>query len=462
MKTFNEKLSKDPLFKKSWKQIQQLIKQKKTLICKIKAAHPKRKKDYAQIIQNMGQMKGKNLWYPYMGSGLGNGSFVELLDGSIKMDWIIGVGVHFFGHSDLDLLKTAFEASISDLVMQGHLQANKDPYDFSQTMLKYCQKRSHLKHIYLCPSGAMANENALKIIRQYQFPRKRIIAFKHCFAGRTHLMASLTDNPKYREGLPVYKEFDYIPFYNAEDPNSTQKTIEQLKVIFQKKKKQIAALILEPIQGEGGFNSAPPSFFKAIIEECQKEGVLIWADEIQSMGRTTHLFASEKMRMLKNIDILTFGKLTQICGVLYRKELNPKPGLLSQTFMGASTQIAVGTQILNKLINGKFYGKRGKIKIIEDMFIQFFKNLSLQYPHWIRNYVVNGSMVALTPFDGSIHIVNKMLIKLFENGLIAFSCGHGPYKIRFLIPAGCITKQEIQLGFQILTKTFHEIDEINT
>jgi len=232
--------------------------------------------------------------------------------------------------------------------------------------------------------------------------------------------------------------------------------VSALKNILTKKKGKIAALMMECVQGEGGFHDAPPKFFKALIKECKKNKVLIWIDEVQTFGRTKELFSSEDKKIMRDVDVITFGKLSQVCGVLYRKELNPTPGLLSQTFTGSTIALSIGQFMIQKLIKGSYYGKNGKIARIENKFKEYLSHLSKTKPGWIKNFTVVGSMVAFTPFDGTLSTVKKLVEQLYEKGLICFSCGHGPYRIRFLLPAPVLTNQEIKEGLKILEEVFSQ------
>src|SRR6185312_4748864 len=114
---------------------------------------------------------------------------------------------------------------------------------------------SRLKHGWLTTCGTMANENAIKIIRQKKFPATKILAFKDCFSGRSMLMAEITDNPGYRQGLPTYGEVYYLSFY---DPKlgldgSIQRTLGEMREHLARYSGKFCTLMIELILGEGGF-----------------------------------------------------------------------------------------------------------------------------------------------------------------------------------------------------------------
>jgi 4-aminobutyrate aminotransferase-like enzyme len=199
--------------------VQQLVQGQKmcsSSVREIRAADPAKSQEYAALMQDFAQVRGRPLFYEYVGSGRGAGPYVELMDGSVKLDFINGIGVHIFGHAHPRVLEASVKASLSDILMQGHLQMNQEYLDFSQTVIDLAQG-SRLKHGWICPSGSMANENALKMARQKNTPARFIIAMKDSFAGRTTMMAEVTDNPNYKVGLPEYHEVLRIPFYDKED-----------------------------------------------------------------------------------------------------------------------------------------------------------------------------------------------------------------------------------------------------
>src|SRR5688500_18342995 len=145
--------------------------------------------DYDELMRRAGEVRGRALLYPYLGSGLGNGALVELADGSVKWDMICGIGVHFFGHSDPDLIAECLRGSLSDTLKHGNLQSGFEPYRFCEVLLAEAARGSSLRHAYATTSGVMANENALKVCYQKHAPAPRVIAFRDCFMGRTVTMS---------------------------------------------------------------------------------------------------------------------------------------------------------------------------------------------------------------------------------------------------------------------------------
>src|SRR5690606_30104438 len=126
--------------------------------------------------------------------------------------------------------------------------------------------QADLNHVFLTSSGAMANENAIKIAFQKRFPASRILAFEKCFSGRTLGLSFVTDKAAYRQGLPKTLEVDYLPFLDEKPPeSSTQNCINTMKKFFNRYPRQHACLIFEPILGEAGSWAGNKEFFHAVL-----------------------------------------------------------------------------------------------------------------------------------------------------------------------------------------------------
>ncbi len=206
-------------------------------------------KDIAQV----GVVRSRPLFYNYMGSGVGRGPYVELADGSVKMDLINGIGIHLFGHSHPRVVRATLKGALSDVVQQGNLQPNYEYLKFSEKLLTLAKKNSRLKYVWLATCGTMANENALKMARQKMRGPRMIMTFKNAFAGRSTMMTEITDNPSFKVGIPEYNEILRLPFY---DPNAKDKTLNAMKEHIAKHEKNISCFVFEPMLGEGGYRAA--------------------------------------------------------------------------------------------------------------------------------------------------------------------------------------------------------------
>ncbi len=409
-----------------------------------------------KLMDHIGLLRGRPLHYPYLGTGLGRGPYVELEDGSIKLDLINGIGIHLFGHSHPRIIEAAIRGALSDVVMQGNLQPNTEYVKFTEKIAGLAGKNSRLKHAWFATCGTMANESALKMARQKKSPARMVISFANAFAGRSTMMAEITDNPAYRQGLPEYKEVLRLPFYDKRDPGSTEKTLRLLKEHAAQHKNNICAFCFEPMLGEGGYQPAPTEFFIPLLDFCKKEGIPVWADEVQTFSRTGELFAFETLKIGQYIDLCTIAKTAQLGATLYTEEFNPKPGLIAGTFSGSTVSMTTGMAIIDMLTNDGYLGSQGRISQIHSKFIAGLNRLNVSTCKDKASDAGGlGLMVAFTPFEGKKEQVDSFLKKLFSNGLIAFGCGKDPVRVRFLVPA-IIQDRDIELAISIVEKTILE------
>lgn len=409
-----------------------------------------------QKMEKIGQLRGRPLHYPFIGTGAGRGPYVELEDGSVKLDLINGIGIHLFGHSHPRVMKAALKGALSDVIMQGNLEPNKEYVQLTEKLVKLAGKNSRLKHAWFGTCGTMANESALKIARQKHSPAKMIVSFKNAFAGRSTMMAEVTDNPGFKQGLPDYNEVLRLPFYDYKDPKSTEKTLNAFKEHVAKYPGQIACFVFEPMLGEGGYMPAPKEFFIPLLDFAKSQNIAIWADEVQTFARTGELFAFETLGFGQYVDIVTIAKTVQLGVTFYTEEYNPKPGLISGTFAGSTVSMNAGMEMVDMLVNDGYLGKNGRIQKIHERFVGGLKKMGEgSCKGKVSEASGLGLMVAFQPFDGKKEQVDPFLKKLFANGVIAFSCGKDPMRARFLIPA-CIEDADIDIALSVIEKTILE------
>jgi len=407
-------------------------------------------------IDQAGVFRGRPLHYPFIGSGSGRGVYVELEDGSIKMDLINGIGIHLFGHGHPRVMEAAVRGALSDVIMQGNLEPNKEYVQFSEKLVKLAARKSKIKYSWFATCGTMANENALKIARQKHSPARYVLAFKNAFAGRSTMMAEVTDNPAYKQGLPEYNEILRLPWYDKRDPQSGEKTLKALKDHVAQHEGQICCFSFEPMLGEGGYMPAPREFFLPLLDFCRQKKIAIWLDEVQTFARTGELFAFETLELGDYVDIVTIAKTAQLGATLYTEEYNPKPGLIAGTFSGATVSMTTGMAMIDMLVEDGYLGKSGRVSEIHQRFVGGLHKLSeTTCKGKISDAGGMGLMVAFTPFEGKKEQVDSFLKKLFANGVIAFPCGKDPIRARFLIPA-IIQNEDLDLALQVIEKTLHE------
>lgn len=446
-------------------------------ITQAKPATAEHKQTFQQFMERTAGVRGRAPLMPYMGVGLGNGPLVQLADGSVKWDMLNGIGVHMFGHSDARMVRAALEGSLSDLCMQGNLTSNADSVAFAELLVAEARRAgSRLQHAFVSNSGCMVNEAALKACMQKTNGAPRILAFQDCFMGRSITMSQIGDTAAYRQGLPLSTLVDYMPFYDAQmGPRCIDMAVWHLEQYIHRYPGQHACFAMELVQGEGGFNTAPREFFVALMEVCKAHKIPVWDDEVQTFGRTESMFCFERLGLAEYVDVLTLGKMSQACACLLSAEMNPKPGLLSGTFTASSSAFAVGRAALETLRDGGYYGHDGRIAKLHAAFHRHALALVQKHPEWFPPVMYpmgrkaggpqdpgafvggTGGMCRITPFGGDKERVQKLMHVAFEEGLMVFYAGHGPFHIRMLPPVGVMEPEQWTPVFQVLERAMGRV-----
>ena len=461
-KTIGQQFFSDPRLAEAKKLIKEALSDHKKNITGVKAPNADLVDSYDALLKKMAEYRGGGLFFNYLGSGIGNGPLVELADGSVKYDFITGIGVHYMGHSHEGVIEATLKGALANTVMNGHLQQNDNSADLLELISKAATKNGALvKNVFLSTSGAMANDNAFKIIFQKRAPlAKRFFAFERCFSGRTLGMAWVTDKAAYRAGVPQTLEVDYIPFYDeADHQGSIDKAVKAMKNCLKRYPGEYAGFIMELIQGENGSWVGNTEFFEALINVCRENNISLLVDEVQTFARTTEIFAFQYFKLDKYVDVVTIGKNSQVCATLYTDDHKPKPGLLSQTFTGSSSQIAASQFIINEIINGGYLGENGKIVKFHARFKANLEAMAKKMPNKITGPYGIGAMVAMTVFGGDEAKTKEFTYKLFNNGVMSFQAGAAPLsRVRFLMPILAVEERHIDEVCAIIEKTLSEMD----
>ena len=228
----------------------------------------------------------------------GKGSRVWDTEGRDYIDFGAGIAVNALGHQDPDLV-AALVGQANKLWHASNVFYSEPPLHLAQELVEHAP---FAERVFLCNSGTEANEAAIKLVRKWAAsqgrpPEKRVIVtFKGSFHGRTLAAVTATAQPKYQEGYePLPGGFRYVPF---NDPAALEEAMAH---------GDVAAVMLEPVQGEGGVMPAEPGFLKKVRELCDTHHALMVLDEIQcGMGRTGTLFAHTHDHVTP--DIVTLAK----------------------------------------------------------------------------------------------------------------------------------------------------------
>ena len=274
---------------------------------------------------------------------IAKGSGCTLFDASGRSytDFVAGIAVCNLGHSHEGVVK-AVSNQAQTLTHVSNLY-----YTIPQVELAaWLVQQSFADRVFFCNSGAEANEAAIKLVRKYfnergENNRFRIITMENSFHGRTMATLSATGQDKIKKGFdPVLEGFDYVPF---NDINALQSKIDS----------NTCAVMLEPIQGEGGVRCPDAGYLKAVRQICDDRGVLLIFDEIQTgMGRTGRLFAYEHFEV--EPDIMTLAKALPIGAMLAREQVAEAfgPGAHATTFGGTPLVTAAAFEVCKTLVQG--------------------------------------------------------------------------------------------------------------
>ena len=442
----------DPRIAEAKRLIAEAVAEHASRLTEVSPPREERVGEYQQLLERLGAARGGPPFWPYLAGGLGRGPYVQLADGSVKLDFICGIGVHGCGHSDPRMIEAAIDAALEDTIMQGNLQQHRPSLELCERLLSMANRTgAKLDHCLLSTSGAMANENAVKIAMHHNAPADRLIAFDNAFAGRSLAMAALTDRPNYRGGLPVVLNVDYLPFRDPENPQqSGRRAADDLHRLLKRHPGRYAAFWAEPIAGEGGYYPGSHEFFAALCEPLREAGVPIVFDEVQTFSRTSQPFAFQHFGLEEFADIVTLGKISQVCATLYRESFKPQSPILSQTFTGSSSAISSGLAMLDALEAGECFGEQGQNQVRHDYFAAGLQALGDKHHGLIRGPYGEGMMIACTPGDGSLEQAKALMMIMYETGLLGFICGSEPTRIRFLPPPATTTTADIDAALKLL------------
>jgi 4-aminobutyrate aminotransferase-like enzyme len=456
-------------------QVLEVLKKETLIEEKVKSPDPERKTRASELQERMGKVRGRPLIYPMFPTGRGSGPFVELEDGSVKLDMITGIGVSLFGYHHPELVKASLQGLTRAPFMHGTLMPGQGALELSEKILAAANgeglshlstsSKAKLAGVWLTTCGTMANELALKILRQKKSPKFKVLSFKNSFAGRSTTMQELTDEPKYREGQPLFNQFVHVPFFDSRGSveQNVKKSLEEFRRIMDQE--DFAGLVFEPIQGEGGaFRHAPREWWIPVLDFVKSRGLIVWFDEVQSFGRTGEFFAFQRLQLADYVDLLTAAKPLQCGAVLWKNELTPKAGLIAGTFSASSAGLAAGARVLDLLREGDFLGPQGKILKLEAFIKKDWeerrRRLGEKYALGALN--IYGGMIAMEILDGKAESIKSLLNILFEKGLIGFSAGKDPVCLRFLPAMGVLTEKHWELAMAILEQGLEEYSRVSS
>lgn len=364
------------------------------------------------------------------------------VEGRRYIDFAGGIGVLNTGH-----LHPKIQAAVAaQLEKFSHTCYQVVPYESYITAAERINKLvpgKTPKKTAFFTTGAEAVENAVKIARHYT-GRPGVIAFSASFHGRTNLTMALTGKvAPYKLGFgPFPSDIYHAPYPNILHGVSVKEALAGLNNLFKSdiEAKRVAAMILEPIQGEGGFNVAPKEFIVELRKICDEHGILLILDEVQSgFARTGKLFATEYYDV--EPDMITMAKSMAggfpISGVVGKAEVmdSPHPGGLGGTYAGNPLALAAVNAVLDVIEEEKLCERSQKLG---DKLKARLEGLRGAVPQ-IKEVRGLGSMVAVEFMkagtdEPDADFTKKAQMHALENGLILLTCGTHYNVMRFLFP----------------------------
>ena len=364
------------------------------------------------------------------------------VEGNDYIDFAAGIAVLNTGHRHPELV-AAVEKQLHQFTHTAYQIVPYESYvSLAEKLNELAPVQSPAKTAFFT-TGAEAVENAIKIARAHT-GRPGVIAFGGGFHGRTYMTMALTGKvAPYKLGFgPFPGSVYHVPYPSELHGITTQDAITAIERLFKAdiEAKQVAAIIFEPIQGEGGFNVAPPDLVAAIRRICDEHGIVMIADEVQSgFARTGKLFAME--HYADKPDLMTMAKSLAggmpLSGVVGRAEIMdaPAPGGLGGTYAGNPLAVAAAHAVL-KIIDNESLCARARQ--LGDRLKATLEEIQGTFPALVA-IRGRGSMIAAEFFDPesrepSAAIAQAIQQKALAQGLLLLICGQYGNVIRFLYP----------------------------
>jgi len=372
----------------------------------------------------------------------GRGVRVWDVNGKEYLDFLAGIAVNVLGHCPRKVVM-AVQKQVQRLIHVSNLYYTEPQLNLAKILIQ----NSFADRVFFCNSGTESNEGALKLARIYmknKFGQKRyeFIAAKNSFHGRTFGSLSVTGQEKYHQGFePLLQGIKFVPFNDAD---AIEKEINE----------KTCAVILEPIQAEGGINIPSKNYLKKVREICNKNQILLILDEVQTgMGRTGKLFAYEHFGIEPDIMTLAkgLGGGIPIGAILTKEEIAKAfgPKTHASTFGGNPVACASAVATLETILEDGYlldYCQR-----ISKYFMKKLYAMKEKYPEKIKEIRGMGLLVGIElNFNG-----NDIVKKCMEKGLLIGTAGDGSV-LRFTPPL-IIEKEDVDEAISILDKVIREV-----
>ena len=354
------------------------------------------------------------------------GCYVYDEKGNKYLDLYGGHAVVSIGHGHKNYLK-----SITNQLEKIGFYSNYIVNDLQEKLSKKLLKQSNCKDydLFMCNSGAEANENALQIA-SFHSKKSKIIAFKNSFHGRSNAALSITDNSDIKSQMNSQLNVKFLNFGDKES------------LIEEASKKDVSSIIFESIQGVGGLDEPNTEFVQLIRKICDENDICLIADEVQSgFGRTGDFFGFQKHKIKPDIIPMAkgMGNGFPVGGVLINRKIKAKKGMLGSTFGGNHLACSAVLSVLDTI------KEENLIQNSKEMGVYFKEKFSKI--NSIKKIKGRGLMLGLE-FDFEVQNLRKKLI--FEHNI--FTGGSANKKLLRILPPLNINSTQIDLLFDALKK----------
>ena len=365
----------------------------------------------------------------------GRGCYLYATSGKKYLDFAGGIAVNSLGHCHPQLVKILNKQS-KILWHTSNLYKNNNQELFAKEL---CNK-TFADRVFFTNSGAEAIECGLKVIKSYwnlkNKNKKTIITFKGAFHGRTFAALSAQKNKKYSEGFtPLLSGFKNIAFNDE-------------KVLLKNITKETAAIMIEPIQGEGGIRPASLKFLKYIKKICIKHDILLFLDEVQSgFGRSGKLYAHEwakiKPDILATAKGIGSGFPLGACLATSKASVGMTTGKHGSTYGGNPLAVAIGREVLKIISNKKF------LTDVDFISRYLWKNLKQLHSNYDEILDIRGAGLLLGIKTKQNNVMISNILK--KNKLLTVPAGDNVIR---LAPPLIINKIHVDQAIKILDQTF--------
>lgn len=375
----------------------------------------------------------------------GKGSYLYDLENRQYVDFTSGIAVTCLGHSNEELSKIISDQALT-LMHCSNLYYNIPAGELCNKLVTATNVSGAMKdaqRVFLCNSGTEANEAALKFARKYgksiNEEKIEIITFENSFHGRSMGALSVTPNPKYQQPFAPL-----IPGVNVAKAGD----IESVKNVISKEK--TCAVIIEPIQGEGGVSPIDEEFLISLRKLCDENDVILIYDEIQcGLGRSGKLWAHGHLSSEAHPDILTMAKALGngfpigATMITERVEKALNVGDHGTTYGGNPLGSKIGSYVVDQVSNPDFLEA---VNNKSERFVKALNKIAEKYPDHVEQVKGKGLLLGLQ-FKESVDI-NSIVTKCRENGLLIITAGMNVIRI---VPALNIPDETIEEGLAILS-----------